>query len=685
MADILESLLQLLRFTLSYFLLFHFIPLLVLPFDREKDTSMERWVICLIHSHVFLITIAHLLALSGLYETISLYGAVLVAGLFLLRRRIRAGTVSLGTKQVMTVLDLTDNRGKLLRRLRSRFRAFRTRAILALRRAGAEMLRSPVAWLVIFASWGIVAATRFSHAVGHSYFASSDPYVHLKWAKAMSTNQLYVDGVYPYGFEAVIAVLNKFYLLDPYYIVRYIGPLTAVLLMGTLFFVLYRGYSRDVLLVATVFAVIAGSSWIYGGYVWRQMSALSMEYGILFFFPGIHYLADYFRSGRGRSLLLAAECMILTLFIHPYVAVCTGVAYIITFVLHADQALRSGRFLKLAGIFLAAGAIGVLPLGLGVASGLHFHETSIEFIKDSVTLDSTGARSLAGIWSTYRDQPFMKALLAGAGLLGLLTLAALLLRRWLSRRLREDTDWRMNLVYLFLGLFFFGMYQAGALGIPVFIPEYRLEIFFVIAASIVMALTIRQAVFFVRSVWIRGTAKLAASVLLLLFLFTQPTQALPPGDRFQYEEAVQAYIQIRSHYPHQEWTIVSTIEEYSMVLGYGWHYNMWEFSKEIRERSKAAFSFPTNYVFLFVEKIPLGSRQAVSREDAEAPFPTVAGGRLDDYYRVPEKRRVIEAIAYDWAERYRESHDFMTVFMDTPSMRIYLIRQDGNRPYNLLE
>lgn len=680
-----DSLLSLLRFAVSYFILFHFIPLLVVPQDPHYNGPLERWVIALIHSHFYLITVVHLLALSHLYETFSLYGAVLLAVLYMLRRRIRSGAVTLGTRQVMALLDLTDNRTQMVKSLKRRVRAGRDRTVQALKQAAHEIIRSPVAWLVILGSWLVVAATRFQHSLIHSYYASSDPYVHLKWAKAMSNNELYVDGVYPYGFEAVIAALNKFYLLDPYEILRFIGPLAGVLLMGTLLFVLFKTYPKDAVLAASVFAIVAVSSWLYGGYVWRQMSSLSMEYGILFFFPGIYYLADYFRHGRSKSLLLAAECMILTLFIHPYVAVCMGAAYIFTFLLHADQVVRSGMLLKLAGIFLAAGVIGVLPLGLGFASGLHFHETSVDFIKDSVSLDARTEYSLAGIWRMYRDLSFMHALLAGIPLLAGLTIVALALRPWFKpTALGQETDWRMNGVYLLLGLFFFGMYQAGALGLPVFIPEYRLEIFFVIAAAIVMALTVRQAVFFIRNTFLRATAKLAACALLLQFLWTQPTEAIPPGDRFQYEEAVQAYLEIRDNYPLQKWTIISTIEEYSMVLGYGWHYNLWEFTKEMQERTKTEVSFPTDYVFLYVEKIPLGSDRPLSPQDAKEPFPTITGSRLDDYYRIPEKRRVIQALAYEWAESYRKTHDYMTVFKDSPSMRIYMIKQDGTKPYNLL-
>lgn len=639
----------------------------------------------MIHSHFFIILIVHLLALSKLYETISLYAAVGMAFALLAKRKIQSGEVSLGRKQLVRLLDLTDNRAELKRKLLAKWMETKGNMRSRFKQGLKDFLSSPIAWAGIILSLLLCAYVRFEHSMEYAYYASSDPYVHLKWVKALSANVLYIDGVYPYGFEAVIAALNKFYLLDPYYVVRFIGPLAGVLILVTLFYVLRKNVPNDMTAIFVTMAIIAASSWLFGGYVWRQMSALSMEYGILFFFPGIHFLTEYFRKGRMYSLFLAAECMILTLFIHPYVAVCMGAAYIIVFLFHVDQVIRSKSFLKLAILFLIAGGIGVMPLMLGVLSGLEFHETSIDFIRDSVSLGGDELRTWSKLWEGYFANHFILVFLVSIGAFGILILAGMLFRLLYRGGVRLTGDWRMNCVYLLLGLFFFGMYQAGNLGLPVFIPEYRLEIFFVVIAAVVIALTISQAVAFIKNRFVSGAIKLTATLLILTFFFSNAGYAIPKGDRFQYEEAVQAYIKIRNEFPHQEWTIISPIEEYSMVLGYGWHTNLWEFAKGITEKDEKAGIFPTNYVFLFVEKIPLGTNREVTETEAEQPFPTIEGDRLDDYYRMKEKRIVIQAKAYYWAEAYRKTHSHMQIFSDSPNMRVYLITQDGNNPYNLLK
>ncbi|WP_281885341.1 hypothetical protein [Paenibacillus sp. YYML68] len=687
MAEFAADLFHLLKYIIAYMLLFYWLPALVVPphvdEQQERPRPMDRWMVSMVHSHFFIIVVVHVLALSKLFETISLYCVIILTFVFLLRKRAKEGSLSIGVYRLTTLLDLSDNRMKLRQLLLKSLRKVRLKTRRAIHRTATYIRQHPVVSIGLIGSIGCSAYIVFRHALLYAYYASSDPYVHLKWAKALSTNIIYIDGVYPYGYEAVIAALNKFYMMDPYYIVRYIGPLTGVLILFTIFYVLRRLFPKDLMLIVLTFVIITASSWLFGGYVWRQMSALSMEYGILFFAPGIYYLISFLRTGRSYSLILAAECLVLTLFIHPYVAVCHGVAYIIVFVVYADKVLASRSMLRIIAIFLAAGILGMAPLALGILAGLEFHQTSIDFIKDSVTLDGA-EQTWADKWKVYQSNRFFFLFLFCMGALAVLLALSQLLRKRVS--LLPQHSLRSSMVFLLLGLFFFCVYQAGHLGLPVFIPEYRLEAFFVLGAAILMALTISTAGSLLRSTKLSNAFKLLSCSAALLFFFSNSGHAIPEGDRFQYDDAARAYLRIQGDFPHQEWTIVSTIEEYPLVIGYGWHYNLWEFVRDITGQGDAErVSFPTNYVFWFVEKVPLGTERHVTEADAAQPFPTIQGDRLDDYYRNKDSRTVLEAKTYYWAEAYRQKHPGrLEVYEDTPSMRIYLLKQDGNNPYDLL-
>ncbi len=141
-------------------------------------------------------------------------------------------------------------------------------------------------------------------------------------------------------------------------------------------------------------------------------------------------------------------------------------------------------------------------------------------------------------------------------------------------------------------------------------------------------------------------------------------------------------MKIKKEFPILNWTIISPVEQYQQSFGYGWHYNLWEFVQDVIEDAKEEVKIPTDYVFLFVEKYPLNSTQRINEQDSAEKFPIITG-QLDKYYTEYNNRRIIEAKAYYWAEEYIKEHDFMKVYMDTEVMTVYMIKQDGEKPYNL--
>ena len=84
-----------------------------------------------------------------------------------------------------------------------------------------KVTSQPFSKRVILLLFFMSAIIRIHHSVTHYYYPSSDPYVHLKWVKSLGANQIYVDGVYPFGFEAIISALHTIINIDPYFILRF--------------------------------------------------------------------------------------------------------------------------------------------------------------------------------------------------------------------------------------------------------------------------------------------------------------------------------------------------------------------------------------------------------------------------------------------------------------------------------
>ena len=262
---------MIMSFLFSFSILFIGLPWLVARFHREDDSWTDKLFICLIHSTLFFIVIVHLLAAVRLFETLSLIFFTF-AGLFA-AYRFTAGrnTAELRISILMGLYDITerpDNWKIFAFRLEENLRI---RASDLFRRIRTFLYNHwPICLLVLTFCYAIYV--RFKHSFEHLYFGSSDPYVHMKFAIDLSDNKLYSSGVYPYGFPAIITAMGRFFSMDQYIIVRFIGPICGVLLILSIYYAVRKivgGNFPAIFLAVFVYTVYAG----FPTYVWRQISA----------------------------------------------------------------------------------------------------------------------------------------------------------------------------------------------------------------------------------------------------------------------------------------------------------------------------------------------------------------------------------------------------------------------------
>jgi len=656
----------------AFGLFFIWLPLKTSQADVAGKSFLDNFFVSLMHSNLFFILVVHLLVTLKLYETISLFLSALVAVILLIKYRARTDSLSLGMKSVILLSDFTESRNSWKEELLKIYNLWIMKLREMMNRFRNDISANIVSWILITGILLTGAFIRFKHAFVHLYFAASDVYVHLTWAKLLGSNRIYTDGVYPYGFEAIISTLNKLSQLDPYYIVRFLGPLTGFLILLSLLYFVGKKTRHDPLIVIVVLIFYVVTIDLPEN-VWRQMSALSMEYAVVFFLPGIHFLSMFFETGDRRKLLLAAECLMLVVLIHPYVAFCLGIAYLALSLVNVQYIFRSGNARFYVSALFAAGCLGLLPLLIGIVSGIGFHATSINYISDSVQI--ANSTNYLHHWLKFREHdPALLAFLCCLLLWFVLTL---------FKRGRKSNDFGFMLVALFLYL----MYRAEFLGLPQLIPTDRIGVMFTLIAVFVMIMPLYLFLTLVNSTGERNfnvAKSLIGGVVVLLCFLAFPI-SIPQGNRYQYDDAVKSYLQIKADFSFKDWTIVSPVEEYELVLDYGIHNELWEFVQSLSNPEESKLEFTTNYIFLFTEKIPLGTNKQISEEDALQPFPAVTGNLTDLFYRDLHNRTMLEAKAYYWGEKYRSTHDNIEVFLDTPNMRVYKITQDGAHPTDLLK
>ncbi len=449
-------------------------------------------------------------------------------------------------------------------------------------------------------------------------------------------------------------------VLSVYYVLRkIIGVHYWVILIGLFLYVVYEGLPVN---------------------LWRQISALSMEYAAIFLLPGITLFIEYFRKKKMVYLILAGECLAITVLIHIYAAVALSLAYILISICYWRVMLQRGIFLKFATVMMTAGIGGLVPLIIGfLTQPIGDMSYATESIQSARNLDFT--KWISVYLSTNR---LIQILLIAA-------FVVLMYRIYGIFRTRKDNliqsySIQAESALLFIFIMFYLVYESGSYGLPVLIPADRFGVFFALSSALAMAVILKQVMATLPFIRDRNLLKsLLVLILAATVLLSGNVNSAPIGFQYQYDETVEIYLQIKEELPPLEWTVISPVEDYHLIYGKGRHSQLWEFVQTLSHPEGKTLKFPTHDIFIFVEKIPLGSDKEITEEDALLLFPEFDGTDLTEfYYRNTENRKIIEAKVYKWAENRMKDLD-MTIYYDSTVLRVYRVHQDGTKPQDLLE
>ena len=675
---------MLVKVVLVFMILYFYIPSRMITFEQESSSLTDKFFISLIHSNFVIILLVHVLAFLKLYETLSLVVACLaiyIWTIWIKGRSPAAFTDALGMKYIVMILDMSEGRYGLWTEIKNRFNNWLRqqfhqdyKSIIIQR-----FLKKPFSGILLVLVFVAAGFIRFKHSLVHYYFGASDSYLHLIWSKYLGDNEIYKDGIYPYGYHAVISALNKIFLIDPYYIVRFIGPLAGFLIVLSLFYILKKNFKNEQIAWLAVF--IYGTALIkyWPNDVFRQMCALPMEYAAIFFLPGLHFLNMYFKHNKKKYLFLAGECAALTLLIHPYATVFTGIGYIIILTLNIKEVLQINRLNRV--LFVMAGSIftGVIPMIFGMLVGIKFHG-SLGYIQRSVQLPTKAANISQSIQIVEKN-PALIMFLVCMGLLALYT--CILFKE--RRRDAESNDIQINIIFLTASIIFYLLYRANHLGLPAIMDPNRIAMFLTMMVVIVITVAFDVLNLVLKKQSVRYLTKLVMLSFIVIFLTVNTWSArIPAVVQMEYDDNVKAYLDIKAKYPVHNWTIISPVEHYQFCYGYGWHYEIWEFVINVCDRRIKELKIPTDYVFLVVEKIPFRSTLPVSRASINEALPVSAELPNETFYYDKTNRYILQSKAFFWAEEYIKTHKNMKVWRDTDNLRIYLLTQDGTKPVNLL-
>lgn len=292
----------------------------------------EKLLFSFLFGNFYLMNLVFLLQLLHISNRVTLFLGTLVPWGYFVFRENRKGLADWWRLFVKNLKWLVG--GQMGgRKLAQRSKATLRRKVGALRRAlrfsfygVIELLLFVGLLFALFYEYGFVILQNWG------YHFSDSP-VHNFWINALCDNDLFVAGIYPQGFHAVMYYLHTIFGFETYMLLNFFSLAQTLCLFGTALLVLR-------LICRNRFVPYIGMYFFLVADIWKEhvimrfMGALPQEFGMIFILPAVYYGLGFFRTyayqagtdpeeegpREKRFYYLAGFCMsfALTLMIHFY-------------------------------------------------------------------------------------------------------------------------------------------------------------------------------------------------------------------------------------------------------------------------------------------------------------------------------------------------------------------------------
>lgn len=263
---------------------------------------------------------------------------------------------------------------------------------------------------------------------------------------------------------------------------------------------------------------------------------------------------------------------------------------------------------------------------------------------------------------------------------------------------KYDSDYGCQYVTIALGMFVMivALLLAGYVHLPYIMDSNRSRIYFMYSMTVLVGIVLDivpgiMSRLIHKRVWIYNSVSLIMAVAVVVSLTAvygiRPYVCNSRLMRMQTNGAVYCMYKIMAEHSDDNWTIVSPVDEYRMLGKRGFHYELSDFMKELKNSTK--FTLPTKEVYIFIEKQPLDytisskySGQYVSEEGAKLNY--TANYKGNNMYK-GEIRYALMCKMYYWALKYQEVYpeDF-TVYYEDDEFICYKLVQNTSFLNNLI-
>ena len=200
---------------------------------------------------------------------------------------------------------------------------------------GKAFLKHPLQWLLVL---GVMCVAAWFYGVGklevYGYTASDTP-VHLYWINGMEENNIFIDGVYPFGYHCIIYYLHAVFQIDSYVLMCLFSLVQTIAIHLVLLAFLRLCCKSRYVSYAVVLVYILGNFLQPSTYL-RFFAVLPQEYGMLFILPSAYFAFRFFAARKReiqgkKTRLSSAWCLTffamsfgMTLAVHFYDTMIAG-------------------------------------------------------------------------------------------------------------------------------------------------------------------------------------------------------------------------------------------------------------------------------------------------------------------------------------------------------------------------
>lgn len=721
-----DSILYFIQFTCFYFLYIIFIPAKVMKLKLSGKRAGENVIKAVIVSHVAIISCVYLLGLLHIYNTATLVISLLAVILIYLKIRgvnfkekflqafywtalISGGQYKLGIYVKNEVKKAWKKAGQLLK---SCIKGFFSRHILE--------------HLLLLASFGILIARKWILVFDNYAYLTSDMYVHNEWINFMEQGDIFYDGVYPFGMHNMLSAFHKLSGLNLNIVFRYWGAFNCVLMVAALYFFARRMFhSRMAALLPVIIYCV--TDFASGAYGFRTIYTLPQELGMLFLFPCLYYFGRFLKREKWKDGIYFVMSAAVVLAMHFYTVIFAVLLCASLCVPFIKRVFRVPMIKKLIVSVCLIALISITPFAVGLASGKYWQgsmtwamgvinsgsqsgnadnlqeENSQEKSENQELSEKNAAKPKeASVLKKIRDKFVaiyelqVEAMNSYWGnvfwiCMGLFVLyyARLLLLKKVTWK-----DYMYGGIWIFLLLMII-MYSYEILGIPRLMKEERMAMFMGYVAPLMLAFPVELLFRLLpEKRKIIGTL-VGYGTAAALFYITYYLGYMPVQTHYYLEPSLAAKtcVMAEKELPKGTWTVVSPVEELSLVRNRGYHYELWEFISNMEVYKEDMYlEIPTRYVFFVLEKQPLVynevrysdstyKNEPINKKEADTICTREMLGISETgtmkFYNILENRRMLEAKLACWLEEYSKAFpDQMELYMEDEECAIYKFEQN---------